>query len=140
MRYLVLQVIRERFTRDSTAGVLLDRTTGEHIGYTLEDEVRPPSIKVKNETAIPDGTYEVVLSMSNRFKREMPEIRNVPGFQGIRIHGGNTHQNTSGCLLVAENRIRVDVIQGSLESNVVAMMKEYDRTFIEFTSLNQLDP
>lgn len=59
--------------------------------------------KVYGETAIPAGTYKVVLSYSNRFKRVLPEILGVKGFEGIRIHGGNTSKDTHGCLLVGKN-------------------------------------
>ena len=71
----------------------------------LEDAVRErPGVpvsawKVQDETAIPSGTYKVVLSRSTRFKRVLPEILNVPGFSGIRIHPGNHSGDTEGCLL-----------------------------------------
>lgn len=62
------------------------------------DEIR--KIKVPGKTAIPAGRYQVILSMSTRFKKVMPEILGVPGFAGIRIHNGNTPEHTDGCLLV----------------------------------------
>ena len=71
--------------------------------FTLEDKVRKGDIfkvKVQNQTAIPAGRYEVVLNMSNRFKRYMPLLLNVPNFAGIRIHNGNTKEHTEGCILV----------------------------------------
>lgn len=67
---------------------------------TLEDKVRPAGTKVYSETAIPDGTYEVILSYSPRFKQILPEILNVPNFTGIRIHKGNSSIDSSGCILV----------------------------------------
>ena len=69
---------------------------------TLEDKVRVDGEKVYAETAIPTGTYTLVLSYSNRFKKVMPEILNVPNFSGIRIHCGNSSEDTEGCLLVCK--------------------------------------
>lgn len=68
--------------------------------YQITDEWIIKSIKVYGKTCIPYGTYKVILSISNRFKKLMPEVLNVKGFTGIRIHSGNTHQDTSGCILV----------------------------------------
>ena len=56
--------------------------------------------KVYGKTCIPNGTYTVVLSYSNRFKRVLPELLNVPHFLGIRIHSGNASNQTEGCVLV----------------------------------------
>lgn len=70
---------------------------------TLEDV--PRETKIANETCIPTGKYKVIISWSNRFKRQMPLIVDVPGFDGIRIHSGNTDKDTSGCPLVGKNTI-----------------------------------
>ena len=56
--------------------------------------------KVYGKTCIPNGTYTVVLSYSNRFKRILPELLNVPHFLGIRMHAGNSSKDSSGCLLL----------------------------------------
>jgi hypothetical protein len=85
------------FTGKSTIGEL--SIDGEFFCNTLEDTVREGP-KVYGKTAIPAGTYEVVIDFSNRFKKKMPHILNVPGFAGIRIHTGNKAQDTEGCILL----------------------------------------
>lgn len=74
----------------------------------LTDEMREEDImrlKVKARTAIPTGDYDISLTMSQRFKRVLPLLENVKGFSGIRIHSGNTSEDTEGCLLVGKNKI-----------------------------------
>lgn len=70
---------------------------------TLEDKVRPYGEKVYGETAIPYGEYKVIITYSQRFKRPLPLLLNVPMFEGIRIHPGNTAVDTHGCILVGVN-------------------------------------
>ena len=85
---------------------------GEFFSNTLEDAVRDR--KIKHETAIPAGTYEVKLTLSARFGKILPILLNVPNFEGIRIHAGNTISDTSGCILVGENKIKGRVINSQL--------------------------
>lgn len=82
----------------ATIGELL--VNDKHFCDTLEDRVRPEGEKVYGKTAIPEGTYEVKLTYSPRFKKILPEILNVPNFSGIRIHKGNQSSKTEGCVLV----------------------------------------
>lgn len=70
----------------------------------MEDVIRPNGEKVYGETAIPEGTYNVVVTPSNRFKRDLPLVENVPGFEGIRIHPGNSAKDTDGCILVGTGK------------------------------------
>ncbi|WP_428329026.1 DUF5675 family protein [Mucilaginibacter sp.] len=95
-----LKVTRKVFNENDTIGILyIDETK---FSFTLEDIVRPKDEpKVFGKTAIPAGTYKVILSHSNHFNRILPEILNVPGFEGIRMHSGNTELDTEGCILVA---------------------------------------
>lgn len=71
---------------------------GKFICYTLEDKIR--DVKIKHETCIPPGKYPIVMTMSQRFKMVLPLLQNVPNFDSIRIHAGNTIADTSGCPLV----------------------------------------
>jgi Family of unknown function (DUF5675) len=95
---MLLNVRRTDFTKFSSIGDF--SINGEKFCYSLEDKYRADGIKVYGKTAIPCGTYKVVIDWSNRFKRLMPHILDVPGFTGIRIHKGNTAEDTEGCILL----------------------------------------
>ena len=73
------------------------------ICYTLEDVIRPSGQKIYGKTSINAGTYALRITYSNRFKKDMPQIMDVPSFEGVRIHGGNTAKDTLGCILVGMN-------------------------------------
>ena len=99
---LLLQ--REASGTQNTLGTLA--INGDFECYTLEDRVRHQ--KIAGETAIPAGRYRVIISFSPRFGRLMPLVVGVPGFSGIRIHSGNDHQDTEGCILVGQERGQLD--------------------------------
>ena len=77
---------------------------GRHQCFTLEDPYRGqldnPADKVPGRTCIPFGEYPLVITHSPKFNRELPLVMNVPRFNGIRIHAGNTVDDTEGCPLV----------------------------------------
>ena len=87
---------------------------GKLYGFTAEDEDRhvevEPSAKIPKRTAIPRGLYRLTLSFSNRFQKIMPLIKDVPGFEGVRIHGGNDQYDTEGCPLLGKTRTAVGVM------------------------------
>jgi len=97
-----LTLRRKWLTDQSTIGELY--IDGVFFSYTLEDVLRPNGEKIKHETAIPAGRYEVIMGWSNRFQKVMPRLQRVPMFEGILIHAGNTKDDTSGCILVGKMR------------------------------------
>ncbi len=86
---------------------------GQRVCESLEDQDRGLSsdmpldwikkIKVKGETAIPIGSYRITWTYSPRFKKMLPLLNGVPGYDGIRIHSGNKAKDTEGCLLCGRN-------------------------------------
>jgi len=99
---VILTLYRKWFTDKSTIGELYFGL--DSVCFSLEDVVRAWGEKIDGETAIPYGRYEVVLSYSNRFRKYLPLLLNVPKFTGIRIHTGNRPENSSGCILVGTYR------------------------------------
>ena len=114
-----IDIIRDTFTNVSTIGKMYINDT--YFCNTLEDVDRdllststPEEIKdtkVYGQTAIPYGRYEVILSYSDKFKKYLPLLLNVPGYAGIRIHAGNTSIDTLGCILVGEKREKDKILE-----------------------------
>jgi len=121
LRTMDLKLVRNVFTDKSTIGTL--SVNGVIECFILEDkdrglnDVMPLSkineLKVYGETAIPYGRYEIDITMSARFKKELPILLNVKGYTGIRIHTGNKAIDTHGCLLPARKK-GVDSVSESI--------------------------
>lgn len=121
-----LRVVRYNSSDDFTLGMLLDETNGKHfLCYTLEDEHRDE--KVKHETRIPAGTYKITLrtvgGFHSRYAKKYGDmhkgmlwVRDVPGFEYILIHTGNTDEHTSGCLLVGSTSDTKGFVGGSVNA------------------------
>ena len=80
--------------------------------------------KIYGKTAIPYGKYEVQVTMSTRFKKLLPILIGVKGFEGIRIHSGNTEQDSLGCLIVGENKEVGKVLNSRVTMD--KLMKEFE--------------
>jgi hypothetical protein len=116
-----LKLKRRFFGAGYTIGSLY--IDGEYFCDTLEDTDRglsqamPPEkirrIKVVHETAIPTGVYKVIVNLSPAKRRMLPRLLDVPGFSGILIHKGNTKNDSSGCILVGENKVKRKVINST---------------------------
>lgn len=110
-----------RFSNDSRRCLGMLCTDGDFECFTLEDTVRiddpstanDESKKVMGETAIPEGTYRIILNMSPKFGKIMPRLLDVPGFDGILIHKGNTIFDTKGCILVGDMLSHDSIAPGS---------------------------
>ena len=117
-----IEVKRTAFNETNTLGEM--SIDGVHFCYTVEDKVRDYNNdgdlddkgeeKVYGETAIPRGDYKVILSESTRFKRILPEIQNVKGFAGIRIHNGNGAIDSHGCIIVGYKQTKEGVYESKI--------------------------
>jgi hypothetical protein len=136
MKKLEIQVFRYLYTKNSTIGKMY--LNGEFFCYTLEDTVRGKGIKIKAHTAIDEEDYKVIVNMSNRFKRLMPLLIDVLNFEGVRIHGGNTHENTEGCILTAYNLVNDCTIQGTAEHDLTDILKGYDEILLKVRNTDLL--
>lgn len=105
-------VERKYKKKDYTIGKMY--INGEYFCDTLEDTDRGltqvmtlseiKEVKEYGRTAIPTGRYSMTYTYSPRFKKHLPLLLQVPCFEGVRIHSGNTHKDTEGCILLGENK------------------------------------
>ena len=119
-----LHIYRHTFNTGADRNIIGDLfIDGVFFCHTLEDEKRADGVKVYGKTAIAAMTYEVILTMSNRFKRIMPLLLDVPMFTGVRLHGGNTSKDSHGCPLVAFNTNYLK-IWGTAEKKLTERLKK----------------
>ena len=131
-----LEVLRISSQSDSTNGILFDTTNGrKFLAYTLEDEYR--ETKEKGETRIPAGTYKIKLRKEGGFHsryttkygsmhKGMLHVQDVPGFEYILIHTGNTDEHTDGCLLVGNTQTEnIGTKDGFIGASVNAYKRIY---------------
>jgi hypothetical protein len=137
----MLHFLLDRKWRKDTYTIGRLYVNGEFLCNTIEDVDRKlnqnmsateiQKIKVASETAIPTGTYAMRVSMSPKFKRELVEIVNVPAFSGIRIHRGNTAEDSAGCVIVGDNTSKGRLTNSTkYELQITEMVKKADYAYI----------
>ena len=118
---------------DYTIGRLEDEN-GVKICVTLEPKYRDykgGELKVPRKSAVPEGTYPVVVTKSKKFGKYLPLLVGVPGFEGVRIHSGNTVNDTEGCILVGQNLIKGKVLLSRLTlEKVMRLIENEKRIFL----------
>lgn len=115
-----IKLVRNPSDECCTIGVL--SVDGAFLCDTLEDIVRP--VKIKGETAIPAGRYRVVMDWSAHFNKKLPHVLDVPNYEGIRIHAGNSAGDTEGCILVGQWEAGDTIINSRSTLNTLVAMIE----------------
>ena len=108
------------------SNVLEDKVRGLRQDMTPEEIQK---IKIHGQTAIPSGRYEIRVTLSARFRRQLPILLNVPGYAGVRIHPGNNDANTEGCLLPGKND-RVGQVSNS-RATMAALQKQIEEAIYQ---------
>ena len=128
---LILKRIAKR--ADYTIGRLTDEK-GDRICDTLEPTWRNykgGELKVPKKSAVPEGTYRVVVTKSWKFGKYLPLLVGVPGFEGIRIHSGNTNKDTDGCILVGQNLEKGKVLMSRMTlERLMKLIENEKRVFL----------
>lgn len=130
----VLEALLERAWKRDTYTIGKFLINGQRFSESIEDRDRGLTqdmdlkeikrIKIFGQTAIPTGIYTVKMTYSPKYKRQMPEVLNVPGYSGIRIHSGNTADDTEGCIVLGRNT-KVGMVTESRKT-----CKEFERLLI----------
>lgn len=123
-----LRLDREPTVLETTFGRL--SVDGKPECFTLEDTLREIAgvavsvWKVQNKTAISAGRYRVTEELSGRFGPDTMTVQGVPGFTYVRIHGGNTAEDTDGCIIVGDHMDKVNgKISGAVAGKVLEKLK-----------------
>lgn len=108
----------------------------EYYCDTLEPTEREGGVKIMGRTAIPKGVYRILITYSPRMKKKAPLLLNVPNFEGVRIHAGNTYNDTEGCILCGFNTIVGKLTQSkkttdALVAKIADAMKKGERVHIK---------
>ncbi len=133
---MFLEVNRYSSREDSTLGMLVDVTKKrDFVCYTIEDEARDE--KISGETRIPSGSYNIIFrtegGFHNRYLKKFGEefhkgmlwLQDVPGFEYILIHCGNTDDDTAGCLLLGDSSSQNINMDGFIGNSVAAYKRVY---------------
>lgn len=141
MKKLELKLMRVKLTSTYTEGKLINLNTNEVIFDTLEDRVRDINAdgdldddgegKVYGETAIPYGEYELEVTYSPKFKKDMVLLKDVPYFTGIRMHWGGTKDNTYGCILGGKKDRNGHLANIGFTDTMVELVRKYDKATIK---------
>jgi len=142
-----MDILVNRFNKSEVSSIGKLSVDGLPLCYTLEDKDRGlkksddvsliQKLKVFSKTAIPTGKYELVLTFSNRFKKYLPLLLNVPGYEGVRIHSGNTAEHTEGCILPGESHSK-DFVSNSVKAfnSLMAKIKAVEKKEKIYITIN----
>lgn len=135
--YLLRNYLKEKYTIGNLyyTGIELNGKTTKIIEEDflcniIEDKFRGNDLakkKVLGETCIPEGNYQIRMTYSPKYKKSLPQLLNVPYFEGIRIHSGNSAQDSEGCLIPGMNKEVGKVLESKKHTDVIInKIKKYD--------------
>lgn len=134
-----LTVLRHKSEPDRLLGELM--IDGEHFCYTLEPPIKTDGSKPR---AINDGTYDLINAFSPKHGHDVPHVEDVPDFEDVEIHPGNSPQDTLACLLVGEAiehdfLVRSRAAFSALMQRLVPVWQSGEKVMIEYKTVLQGD-